>query len=80
MYIPVIAGGDPATPESHDVIQCRARGVLRRYVDATSSTPFCNCHDGHDCLNPFNFQILRVHCETDYIDSNLPDDSGDGVE
>ena len=23
------------------------------YIDATSSTPFCNCHGGQDCLNPF---------------------------
>ena len=22
-------------------------------MDATSSTPFCNCHGGQDCLNPF---------------------------
>ena len=21
-------------------------------MDATSSTPFCNCHGGQDCLNP----------------------------
>ena len=54
MYIPVIAKGDPAPPELLDVIDCRARSVLRRYVDATSSTPFCNCHGRQDCLNPFN--------------------------
>ena len=30
-----------------------ARGVLQRYVDITSSTPFCNCHGGQDGLNPF---------------------------
>ena len=53
IYIPVIAEGNPAPPELLDLIQCRARGVLRRYVDATSSTPFCNCHGGQDCLNPF---------------------------
>ena len=53
IYIPVIAEGDPAPPELLDVIQCRARSVLRRFVDATSSTPFCNCHSGQDCLNPF---------------------------
>ena len=53
IYIPVNAEGDPAPPELLDVIQCRARSVLRRYVDATSSTPFCNCHGGQDCLNPF---------------------------
>ena len=35
-----IAKGDPAPPEFLDMIQCRARSVLRRYVDATSSTPF----------------------------------------
>ena len=22
-------------------------------MDATSSMPFCNCHGGQDCLNPF---------------------------
>ena len=27
--------------------------VLRRYVGATCSTPFCNCHGGQDCLNSF---------------------------
>ena len=31
--------------------------------------------------NQGNFQVIcRGHCETDYIDSNLPDDSGDGLE
>ena len=49
----IITGGDPAPPELLDVIQNRARSVLRRYVDATSNTPFCNCHGGQDCLNPF---------------------------
>ena len=53
MCIPVIAEGDPAPPELLDVIHCRAIRVLRRYVDATSSTPFCNCYGGQDCLNPF---------------------------
>ena len=61
IYIPVIAEGDPAPPELLDLIQCKPRGVLRRYVDATSRTPFCNCHDGQDCLNHCNqgnFQII----------------------
>ena len=53
IYIPVIAEGDPAPPQLLDLIQCRARGVLRRYVYATSSTLFCNCDGGQDCLNPF---------------------------
>ena len=53
MYIPVTAEGDPAQPELFDLIQCRVWGVLRRYVDATSSTLFCNWHGGQDCLNPF---------------------------
>ena len=48
-----IAKDDPAPPALLDVIQCRVKSVLRRYVDATSSTPFCNCHGGQDCLNPF---------------------------
>ena len=48
-----ITEGDPASPELLDAIQCRARNVLRRYVDATSNTLFCNCHGGQDCLNPF---------------------------
>ena len=31
--------------------------------------------------NKGNFQIIyRGPCETDYIDSNLPDDSDDGLE
>ena len=51
IYIPVIAEGDPAPPELLDVIQCRARSVLRRFVDATSSTRFCNGHGGQDCSN-----------------------------
>ena len=51
--MPVIAEGDPAPPELLNEIQCMARGVLRRYVNATSSTLFYNCHDGQDCLNPF---------------------------
>ena len=42
-YIPVIAEGDPAPPELFNVIQCRARSVPRRFVDAT---PFCNGHGG----------------------------------
>ena len=61
IYIPVIAEGNPAQPELLDLIQCRARGVLRRYVDATSSTPFCNCHGGQDFLKHCNqgtFQII----------------------
>ena len=62
------------------MIQCRARGVLRRYADATIRTPFCNCHGGQDCLNLFmvirgNFQVIRRgHCKTDYMSSNLSDD------
>ena len=51
-YITVIAEGDPAPPELLDVIQCSAISVLGRYVDATSSTPFCNCHGRQDWLNP----------------------------
>ena len=35
------------------MIQCRARSVLRKHVDATSSTPFCNFHGGQYCLNLF---------------------------
>ena len=35
--IPVIAEGDPAPPELLDVIQCRAKSVLQRQMDATSS-------------------------------------------
>ena len=72
------------------MIQCRARCYLRRYVDATSSTPFCNCHGGQDCLNPFTAtrEISKSSEEdtvkqitlTDYIDNNLPDDSVDGCE
>ena len=42
--IRVIAESDPASPELLDVIRCRARSVLRRFVGATSSRPFCNCH------------------------------------
>ena len=34
------------------MIGCRTISVLGRYVDATSSTPLCNCHDRRDCLNP----------------------------
>ena len=52
IYIPAIAEGDPAPPELLDVIQYRAISVLRRYLDATSSTPFCNCHGRQKCLNP----------------------------
>ena len=52
IYIPGIAEGDPATPRLLDMIHCRAISVLRRYVDDTSSTPFCNCHGRQDCLNP----------------------------
>ena len=40
IYKPVIAEGDPAPPELIDVIQCSARNVLQRYVDAPSSTLF----------------------------------------
>ena len=35
------------------MIQCRAKSVLSRYVDAISSTPFCNFHGGQVCLNTF---------------------------
>ena len=87
MHVPVIAEGDPAPPELLDVIQCRAISVLGRYVDATSSTPFCNCHGRQDCLHPCTAtsEISKPseelgHCETDYIDSNLPYDSDDGLE
>ena len=52
-FIPVIVEGDPAPPESLDVVQCKAISVLGRYVDATSSTPFYNCHGRQDCLNPY---------------------------
>ena len=56
-------------------------------MDATSST----CHARHfatvmvDCLNPFTAtrkiaQPAEEETETDYIDSNLPDDSVDGLE
>ena len=77
--------GDPAQSELLDAIQCRTRSVLRMYVDATSSTPFCNCHGGQDCLNLFtaNREISpspEEETETDCIDSNLPDDSDDGLE
>ena len=52
---------------------------------ALSRTPFCNCHGGQDCLNPFTAtrkiaQPAEEETETDYIDSNLPDDSIDGLE
>ena len=45
----------------------------------------CNCHGEQYCLNPFTAtreisKTSRGHCETDYIDSNLPDNSGDGLE
>ena len=53
IYIPVIAEGDPAPPELLDVIQRRERSDLQSFVDATSSTPFCNCHGRQDCMNPF---------------------------
>ena len=54
-------------------------------MDATSSKPFCNGHGGQDCLNPFTATSeisnhLKRVLETDYIDSNLPDDSDDGLE
>ena len=67
------------------VIQCRARGVLQRYVDATSSTPFCNCHGGQDCLIPITetraiSKSSEEYTVKHYISSNLPDDSGDGLE
>ena len=37
----------------NDVIQCRARSVLRKYADATISTTFCNCYGEQDGLTPF---------------------------
>ena len=50
-------------------------------MDATSSTPFCNCHGGQDCLNPFPAtREISKSSEEDTVDSNLPDDSGDGLE
>ena len=49
IYIPVIAECHPA-PSG---LQCRARSVLQRFEDATSSTPFCNYHGGQDSLNLF---------------------------
>ena len=48
-------------------------------MDATRIA-FCNCHGGQDCLNPFTAtreiaQSTQEETETDYIESNLPDDS-----
>ena len=78
----IIAEGDPAPPELLDVIQCRARIVLRRYVDDTSSTPFCNCHGGQDCLNPFTAtrEISKSSIEDTVKQNTLTDNSGDGLE
>ena len=50
-------------------------------MDARRST-FCNCHGGQDCLYPFTAtrEIARSAEEetvTDYIESNLTDDSDD---
>ena len=58
--IRVIAEGDPVSPELLDLIRCRARSVLQRFVGATSSTPFCNCHCGLESIhcNQENFQII----------------------
>ena len=66
------------------MIQYRARSVLRRYVDATSSTPFCNCHGGQDCLNPFTatWEISKSS-EVDTVKEitlTNTDDSDDGLE
>ena len=52
---------------------------------STSSRPFCNCNGGQDCLNPFTAtREISKSSEEDtvknYIDSNLPDDSDDGLE
>ena len=78
----IIAEGDPAPPELLGVILCRARIILRRYVDATSSTPFCNCHGGQDCLNSFTAtREIPKSSEEDTVKQNtLTDDSDDGLE
>ena len=83
--IPVIAEGDPAPPELLDVIQCRAKSVLQRHVNATSSICLV-LHSAtvQDYLNPFTaireiVQSFEEETETDYIDTNLPDDSDDGL-
>ena len=62
--VPVIAEGDAVPPDLLNVIQCRLRRVLRRYVNVTSGTLSRNCHDGQDCLNPFtatreNFKLYE---------------------
>ena len=50
-----------------------------------SCKTFCNCHGGQNCLNPFtatreNAQSAEGETENDYIHSNLPDDSDDGLD
>ena len=54
-------------------------------MDATNSTPVCNCHSGQECLNSLTAtreisKSSEEETEIDYIDSNFPDDSDDGLE
>ena len=83
IYLYIIAEGDPAPPDLLDVTQCQSTGqeVLYRGM----WMPFCNCHGGQDCLNPFTAtreiaQPAEEETEKDYIDSNLPDDSDNTKE
>ena len=51
-------------------------------MDTTSSTPFCNCHGGQDCLNPFT--ATRENSKSFEEDTVkqiiLTDDSDDDLE
>ena len=55
------------------------------YKQHLSYMAFYNCHGGQKYLNPFTankefVQSAEEETETDDIDSNLPDDSDDGLE
>ena len=70
--------------------QCKAQGkkcameACECRKQHLSCTPFCKCHGGQDCLDPFTatreiVQSAEEETETVGTDSNLPNDSDDSL-
>ena len=89
--IQVIAEGDPAPPELLDVIRCLCKAHGKKcsveacvcHKQHLSSTTFCDCHGGEDCLNQFTTDIVQAAEEgpgTEDINDSLDDDPDDGLE
>ena len=91
--IQVITEGDPAPPELLDVIRCQCKAHGKKcsaeacscHKQHLSSTTFCDCHGGEDCLNEFTttrdiVQAAEEGPGTEDINDSLDDDPDDGLE